>query len=167
MLMRTTPSYKGLQPASERASVAARGASRKSDTKCERLLRSKIWRAGYRFRKDWKDLPGRPDIVFTRARLVVFCDGDFWHGRGWEQRKAKLQSGTNASYWVAKIERNMQRDRRNTEALMASGWTVLRFWETEILRDVGAIADDIIAVLDSMGYRRDSSLHEASSSNEK
>lgn len=157
--MRTTPSYKGLRPASERASAAARGASRKTDTKCERLLRRKLWRAGYRFRKDYKDLPGRPDIVFIRARLAVFCDGDFWHGRDWERRKAKLESGTNASYWVAKIERNMQRDLCNTEALISAGWTVLRFWESQILWDVNAVADDIINALGSMGYRRKSGLH--------
>ncbi len=141
------PSYKGRHPASARASAAARGASRKTDTRCEVKLRSLLWRAGARFRKDVGSLPGRPDIVFSRAHLVVFCDGDFWHGRDWQARRRKLEVGTNAPYWVAKIEANRVRDRRHTGQLEASGWTVLRVWESAIHEAPEAIARDILRLL--------------------
>jgi DNA mismatch endonuclease, patch repair protein len=144
------PSYKGRRPASERASRAARGASRKTDTRCEVKLRSLLWRAGARFRKDVTALPGRPDIVFARACLVVFCDGDFWHGKDWSSRRRKLASGTNAPYWIAKIEANIARDRRHEAALRDSGWTVLRFWESAIHTSPEAVARDILSRLERL-----------------
>jgi len=125
-------SYKGRKPASARASAAARGSSKKIDTRCEILLRRTLWAAGARYRKNVKELPGRPDIVFPKAKLVVFCDGDFWHGRNWESRRQKLAQGTNPDYWISKIERNIERDRLSTSKLEEMGWTVLRVWETEI-----------------------------------
>lgn len=78
---RESPSYKGLVPSSEAASAAARASSRKTDTRCEVKIRSLLWRAGARFRKNVKTLPGKPDIVFPAAHLAIFCDGDFWHGK--------------------------------------------------------------------------------------
>lgn len=129
---RSSPSYLGLEPASARASSAARGASRKRDTLPERLLGCVLWRQGLRYRKDVARLPGRPDLVFAGARVVVFCDGDFWHGKDWEQRRVKLAAGTNATYWLAKVARNIERDREQDRALRSQGWTVLRFWESDI-----------------------------------
>lgn len=149
------PSYKGLRPASERASAAARGSSRKSDTRCEVKLRSVLWRAGARFRKDVRSLPGRPDIVFPGLRLAVFCDGDFWHGKDWEERRRKLARGSNPSYWIAKIERNRERDRETTRNLEAAGWTVLRFWESDILRDTTAVAEEILAARERLDRDRE------------
>jgi DNA mismatch endonuclease (patch repair protein) len=148
------PSYKGRRPASARASAAARGASRKTDTRCEVKLRSVLWRAGARFRKDVASLPGRPDIVFSRAKLAVFCDGDFWHGKDWSKRRKKLAAGANAPYWVAKIEANRARDRRHTTALEASGWTVLRVWESAIHAAPDAVAHDILRALSALDRRR-------------
>lgn len=145
-----TPSYKGLEPASERASAAARGSSRKTETRCEVVLRKVLWRAGARYRKNVRDLPGKPDVVFRGVRLAVFCDGDFWHGRNWDERRRKLAQGSNAGYWVAKIERNRQRDREHDRALQAEGWTVLRYWETDILADPQAIAEEILATLEGL-----------------
>lgn len=124
--------YKGRQPASPQASATGRANSRKSDTRCERLLRQELWAAGYRYRKNVAALPGHPDVVFLRARLAVFVDGDFWHGRDWESRRQKLEGGSNPDYWVAKIQRNMERDRETTSRLEGLGWTVIRFWESEI-----------------------------------
>jgi DNA mismatch endonuclease, patch repair protein len=130
------PSYKGLRPASSRATKAARGSSRKQDTRCEVTLRRALWAAGCRYRKHVAKLPGRPDVVFPGARLCVFCDGDFWHGRDWESRQRKLRLGSNSDYWLAKIHRNIERDRQNTQRLQEMGWTVLRFWESEIQSDL-------------------------------
>lgn len=146
----TPPSYKGRRPASPRASAAARGASRKSDTRCETKLRSLLWRSGVRFRKDVASLPGRPDIVFRRARLAVFCDGDFWHGKDWRARRRKLEKGTNAAYWIAKIEANRARDRRNTAELEGAGWTVLRFWESAIHASPEAVTREILSTLQAL-----------------
>jgi DNA mismatch endonuclease (patch repair protein) len=91
--------------------------------------------------------------VFTRARLVVFCDGDFWHGKDWEARKAKLEQGTNPRYWVAKIESNIARDLRYTTQLEADGWTVLRVWESDVHHELEAIIARVLDVLDSRGHR--------------
>jgi len=134
------PSYKGLRPASPHATAAARGSSRKTDTRCEVTLRKTLWAAGCRYRKNVPGLPGRPDVVFPGAKVAVFVDGDFWHGRDWETRQEKLSRGTNPGYWVAKIQRNIERDRQNTGRLQEMGWTVLRFWESEIQSDPGAVA---------------------------
>lgn len=140
-------SYKGLRPASARATLAARASSKKTDTRCELTLRRMLWAAGCRYRKSFAGLPGRPDVVFPGARVAVFCDGDFWHGRNWESRKQKLRRGTNAQYWLAKIQRNIDRDRQNTERLQEMGWTVLRFWETQIRSDPLAVTLTVLGAL--------------------
>jgi DNA mismatch endonuclease (patch repair protein) len=85
--------------------------------------------------------------VFARNRLVVFCDGDFWHGRDLEHRIAKLGRGHNSRYWVSKIQRNVLRDKENRRVLEAAGWIVLRVWETDILRSPGRTADRIVEIL--------------------
>lgn len=137
--MTKVPRYSSFTPASEAASrIKQRNRSR--DTKAELLLRKELWRRGLRYRVHADDLPGKPDIVFRAAGVVVFCDGDFWHGRRWKQRHEKLSRGTNAPYWTAKIAANVARDRRNTRRLRQAGWTVVRLWETDILRDVSKAA---------------------------
>jgi DNA mismatch endonuclease (patch repair protein) len=120
------------QPSSPRASRTM-SRIRATDTKAEILLRRAVWRLGLRFRKNYAKLPGKPDLVFTRQKLAVFCDGDFWHGRDWLLRRKKLQY--NRDYWVAKIERNMRRDKETDGKLERSGWAVLRLWEGDILSD--------------------------------
>ncbi len=140
------PSYAGLQPASEAASRAMR-ANRKTETLPERLLRRELWRLGLRYRKNVARLPGNPDIVFAAQRVLVFCDGDFWHGRNWRTLKRKLKMRHNASYWIAKIARNLVRDREHTTRLQEAGWIVVRVWETEVKRDPAAVARQIKAIL--------------------
>ena len=144
---RTTPSYSALRPASESASRAARGASAKTNTGCETILRRELWRRGLRYRLHHPGLVGRPDIVFPKHRVVIFCDGDFWHGRDLEARLAKLARGHNAPYWIAKVSANTERDRRQTAALEVAGWRVLRLWEGDILRDTRRQADLVVAAL--------------------
>lgn len=137
---RKAPSFTGLKPASE-ASSRAKRSNRRRDTQHELILRRELWRRGLRFRKNVESLPGKPDIVFTVARVVVFCDGDFWHGRKWQTLESKLNQGTNASYWSAKIASNIARDERNTRLLEESGWRVIRLWETDIKKDPIASAN--------------------------
>lgn len=88
----------------------------------------------------------------TKARLVVFCDGDYWHGRGWPERRARLEKGHNATYWIAKIARNMERDRERTETLQADGWTVIRVWETDILANPELASRPIVEFLRERGH---------------
>jgi DNA mismatch endonuclease (patch repair protein) len=101
------------------------------------------------------DLPGRPDIVFRRQRVAIFCDGDFWHGRNLSERLAKLSGGHNGEYWTTKLSRNVRRDRLQTRVLGRMGWAVVRLWETEILRDPEKMAAKVIVAIDRAG-RRDS-----------
>ena len=94
-----------------------------------------------------RSLPGKPDVVFPRYRVAVFCDGDFWHGRDWPRLARKLRTGGNGSYWAVKIETNRLRDRRNERALRHDGWLVVRLWETDILQDPEAGANAVEAAL--------------------
>jgi DNA mismatch endonuclease (patch repair protein) len=149
MSKRTQPSFIGLKPASRKASTAARGSSQKRGTQCELLLRKALSRRGLRYRVNASDLPGRPDIVFRKPQVAVFCDGDFWHGRELAARVARLKTGHNASYWVAKIQSNVDRDRRNSEVLRGDGWFVLRYWESQLRANVDAIADEIARIVQS------------------
>ncbi len=134
-----TPSFKNLRPASELSSRIKRR-NRRADTLHELALRRELWRLGLRYRKNVALLPGEPDIVFIRARVAVFCDGDFWHGRQWRKLKSKLVNGANPGYWIAKIASNIQRDKRTTAGLEKSGWRVIRLWETDIRKDPSTCA---------------------------
>ena len=136
------PSYSGLKPASESASRIKQN-NRNKDTVHELMLRSVLWRMGLRFRKNVSSLPGKPDIVFPKSRVVVFCDGDFWHGRNWHSLKNKLEQGTNPKYWIAKIQTNIDRDKRTVKTLEKQGWYVIRVWENDIKSDVIGIAESI------------------------
>ncbi|HEX7479160.1 MAG TPA: DNA mismatch endonuclease Vsr [Polyangiales bacterium] len=146
-MARRAASYVGLQSSSDKASAAARGSSRKRNTKPELLLRGALRRLGIRATASAQALPGRPDFVFARKRVVVFVDGDYWHGRRWSVRKKKLASVHNATYWLAKISGNRRRDRKTNAKLRDAGWIVLRFWETDIAKDPDAIALKISAAL--------------------
>jgi DNA mismatch endonuclease, patch repair protein len=141
--VRTTPTYAGRTPASEVASRVGRG-NKKTGTQPERLLEAALRRLRLSFRAHIAHLPGNPDIVFSRARVAVFCDGDFWHGRNWAERKAKLSRGANADYWLAKIERNRARDRAVGRELRAMGWRVVRVWESDVRKNADRVARAIV-----------------------
>lgn len=140
------PSFKGRKPASLLSSRTKKSNTR-SDTKHEVRLRSELHRIGLRFRKNVSSLPGTPDIVFGKAGVAVFCDGDFWHGRDWAVLRRKLAHNSNASYWLAKIAANRKRDRRVTRMLTHLGWKVVRVWEKDILQDVNAIVQEVAALV--------------------
>ena len=146
-----TPNYAGLHPSSVRASSAARASSKKSDTKPEILLRVALQEKGLRFYRNRCELPGVPDLVFWSAKLVVFVDGDFWHGKSWSKRKAKLRRGHNSEYWINKIERNMSRDLAWNRKLRAAGWAVLRIWESDIHKNIESVLSRIEIVLAQRG----------------
>ena len=103
------------------------------NSKAEILLRKGLWEQGYRYRISNSKIIGKPDIVFTKRRLAIFIDGDFWHGYDWNNKKKKLKS--NRKYWIPKIERNIQRDAEVTKLLKMQGWQIIRFWEHEVLKE--------------------------------
>lgn len=102
---------------------------RSKDTSIEIKLRNALWHEGVRYRKNFKGIPGKPDIAITKYRIAVFCDSSFWHGRDFDTKKPV---DTNHEYWDKKIRRNMERDQEVNMQLKALGWTVLRFWDVEI-----------------------------------
>jgi DNA mismatch endonuclease (patch repair protein) len=140
------PRYDGCRPASALASQVKRR-NGKTGTRAEMELRRALWALGIRYRLHLKGLPGVPDLALTRARIAVFVDGDFWHGRDWERRQRRLAEGANPGYWVAKIAYNRERDRRNDALLAGLGWRVLRLWETDILKDPQAAARRVADLL--------------------
>lgn len=109
------------------------------DTKPELLLRKALWRENLRYRVNFKELPGKPDIVFTKYHIAVFCDGDFWHGHNWVIRgKNSLEEELDgySKFWRNKIINNIKRDNKVNNSLYSLGWTVIRFWESEINNDL-------------------------------
>ena len=98
------------------------------DTSIELLLRKALWHKGYRYRKNYKALPGSPDIVLTKYKIAIFCDSEFFHGKDWEILKLRLEKGKNPDFWIKKIERNRNRDYENDKKLLFLGYTVLHFW---------------------------------------
>jgi len=122
---------------------------RSRDTAPERTLRNKLWRAGLRYRLN-STLPGKPDIVFGRAKVAVFVDGDFWHGRQWIERgfpslEAQMSRVHRAEYWITKLRRNVERDRAVDRQLAALGWRVIRVWESDVLGDADREASRVVA----------------------
>ena len=115
------------------------------DTSIELLLRKALWKNGVRYRKNYKRLPGKPDIAITKHKIAVFCDSDFWHGYDWENRNQRIKS--NRDYWIPKIERNMARDKEVNEALAREGWTVLRFWEQKIRKDLDSCVEEVLTAV--------------------
>lgn len=116
--------------------------NRGKDTGPEVRVRSYLHRSGLRFRKHVKDLPGTPDIVFARARVVVFVDGDFWHG----YRFADWQDQVS-DFWKRKISGTRSRDRENRRKLRSSGWTVIRLWEHQIEQDFDGSIQEIVSAV--------------------
>lgn len=104
------------------------------DTRIEIVLRKALWKKGYRYRKNDKRLPGRPDIVLSKYKIAIFCDSEFFHGKDWDTLRDRLKKGNNPDYWIPKIERNMQRDLEKDKMLLVLGWRVIHFWGKDILK---------------------------------
>lgn len=140
------PRFHGLSARSITTSRVG-AANRRKNTRPEILLRKLLTSAGVRYRLHPKNVLGHPDIVIRRSQVVIFCDGDFWHGRRWTQRRIKLARGWNAEYWIAKIERNRRRDRFVTRSLKRLGWRVIRIWESDLRRNPKQAAGRVIAAI--------------------
>lgn len=116
--------------------------------KAETALAKALWHAGYRYRLNYRKLPGSPDIAITKNKLAIFVDGEFWHGHEWERRKQKLKA--NREYWIEKIEENIARDRRNDILLEEMGWTPVHFWEKDVKKELLGC----VRVIDELSIRQ-------------
>ena len=120
------------------------------NTEPELILRKALWQKNLRYRVNYKKLPGKPDVVFTKYRIAVFCDGDFWHGHNWAIRGLESLEEELAGYsdfWRNKIEHNIARDAEVNRLLTEQGWIVIRFWESEIRSDLEGCVQKIEDVL--------------------
>ncbi len=106
------------------------------DTSIEVKLRKALWNRGYRYRKNYGSLPGKPDIALTKYKIAIFCDSEFFHGKDWEVLKPRLEKSNNSQYWISKISRNRERDDEINKRLLFEGWTVIRFWGKDIQKNV-------------------------------
>lgn len=111
---------------------------RSKDTKIEKILRKALWREGIRYRKNYKQLPGKPDIAITKYRIAIFCDGEFFHGKDWDKLQLSLMKSNNSEYWLKKISSNIEHDQSVDKALRFEDWIVLRFWGNDIKKDPSA-----------------------------
>ncbi|WP_090524394.1 very short patch repair endonuclease [Mucilaginibacter sp. NFR10] len=100
------------------------------NTKPELTFRKALWQLGIRYRKHLKSLPGTPDITILKHKIVIFIDGEFWHGYNWEEKKKQIKK--NHAFWIPKIERNIQKDNLNNNTLINMGFNVLRFSDKQI-----------------------------------
>ena len=119
---------------------------RSKDTTIEIILRKALWNKGYRYRKNYKKLPGSPDIVLTKYKIAIFCDSEFFHGKDWEVLKQRLDKGANSEFWISKISRNRERDDEINKRLLFEGWTVIRFWGDDIKKH----ADECVKVVEDV-----------------
>lgn len=119
---------------------------RGKDTSIEFKLRKELWKRGYRYRKNYKGLPGSPDICLTKYKIAIFCDSEFFHGKEWEVLRPKVEKGNNGTYWVKKIQENINRDNEVDKKLNFLGWTVIHFWGKDILKNI----EDCIKVVEEV-----------------
>jgi DNA mismatch endonuclease, patch repair protein len=113
-------------------------------TKAEISLSKQLWKAGFRYRLNYRKLPGSPDIAITKHRIAIFVDGEFWHGKDWNIKKERIKN--NKDYWIEKIEENMARDKRNDEKLCELGWLPLHFWEKDVLKKLDWCINQVLHI---------------------
>lgn len=135
----------GFYTTPERSKIMAK--IRGKNTKPELAFRKALYAAGFRYRIDYRKLIGRPDIVLKKYKTVIFIDGEYWHGHNWTERKQKIK--TNREFWIAKIERNMQRDREVNEELESLEYKIFRFWEGEVKKELEHCLQKVVSHLES------------------
>ena len=123
--------------------------NKSTGTKPELVLAKAMWAVGLRYRKNSGSIFGKPDFSFKKYKVAVFVDGEFWHGKDWEQKKAEIKG--NREFWIAKIERNIQRDIEVTGRLKAEGWTVLRFWSNDVIKNTICCAEKVKEIVQARG----------------
>lgn len=115
------------------------------DTSIEVKLRKILWARGIRYRKNCRDVYGKPDICLKGKKVAVFCDSEYWHGKYLSE--GRYIPKTNTEFWIKKIKRNMERDKEVNTKLAEKGWKVLRFWGEEINKELDKCVEKIMNVL--------------------
>jgi DNA mismatch endonuclease (patch repair protein) len=111
------------------------------------MLDKALWHEGFRYKLNYKKIPGSLDMAITKNKIAIFVDGEFWHGQDWGNRKQKLKS--NREYWIEKIEENITCDKRNNQLLIDAEWLPLHFWEKEVKRATAKCASRIVEIIAS------------------
>jgi len=119
--------------------------NKSTGTKPELVLAKAMWALGLRYRKNSGSIFGKPDFSFKKYKVAVFVDGEFWHGKDWERKKAEIKG--NREFWITKIERNIRRDMEVTGRLKAEGWTVLRFWSNDVVKNTTYCAEKVKEII--------------------
>ena len=115
--------------------------NKSTGTKPELVLAKAMWALGLRYRKNSGSIFGKPDFSFKKYKVAVFVDGEFWHGKDWERKNAEIKG--NREFWITKIERTIRRDMEVTGRLKAEGWTVLRFWSNDVVKNTTYCAEKV------------------------
>ncbi|MFD2873238.1 very short patch repair endonuclease [Mucilaginibacter ximonensis] len=118
---------------------------RSSGTKIELLLAKALWNEGIRYRKNDKTVYGKPDFAFKGIKLAIFCDSEFWHGKDFAVLQNRI--GTNKEFWITKITKNIERDIKVNGVLSEAGWTILRYWEKDIKKDIVPVVAEITTTI--------------------
>ena len=114
----------------------------------EVMLAKSLWHKGYRYRLNYKELPGSPDIALTKYRIAIFIDGEFWHGKDFEQRKTKLKN--NKDYWIEKIQENIDRDLKNDKLLRQMEWYPIHFLSNDVIKYCNQCVEEVICLIDDI-----------------
>lgn len=134
-----------LTPEQRRRTMAA---VKGSDTSLEQVVDAAFRKRRWRYKRNDTGLPGKPDFVFPKAKVIVFVDGDFWHGWRFPLWRDKL-----TAYWKQKIERNRRRDRAKFQRLRRLGWMVLRFWGHQVERDLDGVVSQVASMVEDESLR--------------
>ena len=145
------PPRRPYKPRDARVTSSMMSAVRREGNKAEGALRRELWRRGLRYRLQLSGLTGRPDIVFSRPKVAIFVDGDFWHGRGLiedgeEAFRATMRT-ERREWWITKLKKNVARDTYVTRSLAESGWLVIRVWESDVDADAATVARRIASIV--------------------
>lgn len=117
-----------------------------SGSQIEKIMGKALWAEGFRYRKQYKKLPGKPDFVLVKHKIAIFCDSAFWHG--YRNMSTKLHAfKSNKDFWIPKIKRNIGRDKEVNSQLIQMGWTVVRFWDFQIKNDVKKCVEKVIKLV--------------------
>ena len=121
---------------------------RSTGGKAETILGKAIWHKGIRYFRNYKKLPGKPDLAITKYKVAVFVDGEYWHGYNFDEIKSGKRVHRNRDYWLHKISYNMDHYKKVNAELKSQGWTVLRFWERhQVLKDLDGCVDQIVSAV--------------------
>lgn len=116
----------------------------------EHRLSSELWKNGLRYRLNYKELPGSPDIAILKYQIAIFVDGEFWHGKDFEKNKKRLKN--NKAYWIEKIKENIERDNKNDKELTKIGWIPIHFWSRDVKEN---LTECMQCILDFIEYQKD------------